>query len=329
MNHSSRKTQWICILGFIVSGIFGYLSFRSFQWSTLKSVLSRVEPGLLTLAGFFLMTSILLRAYRWKFFLPRNGGYSYYSLVCGVAIGYFFSNILPGRVGDLLRPGYVSKASNQSFHIIFYSVLMERIFELVILLLFATTLLKYNGVLGDMVSGNFHILYGIAFAGLLLLFNARFILSWALRVSRSRNWNFLSNPISEIVTAFEDNFRYTSILVLILLSFLIFMIDGLVFVCAFDALQLHVSFIGKFTTMVATSLGHLVPSAPAGIGVFHYLCQTSLHYFGVERNVGLSAAILVHAFFFLMDFVIGVYFLVFGPIKLVQIMNRSAASEVQ
>jgi len=274
------------------------------------------------------MTSILLRAYRWKFFLPRNGGYSYYSLVCGVAIGYFFSNILPGRMGDLLRPGYVSKASNQSFHIIFYSVLMERIFELVILLLFATTLLKYNGVLADIINGNFHILYGISFAGLFLLFFSRHILSWALRVSRNRNWNYFSKPIGEIVTAFEDNFRYTSILVLILLSFLIFLFDGLVFVFAFDALQLQVSFIGKFTTMVATSLGHLVPSAPAGIGVFHYLCKISLIFFGVDNSVALSAAILVHAFYFLFDIIIGMFFLISGPLKIIHIMNRNAINEV-
>ena len=328
MNQYSHKLSMVCIFGFIVSGVFGFLSFRDFHWNTLKNVSMGVEPWLLTLAGLFLIMSIFLRAYRWKYFLPPNMGISYHSLVSGVAIGYFFSNIFPGRMGDLLRPGYVSKASNQSFSIVFYSVVIERIFELIILLLFALTLLKYNGVLADILRGKFHILYGIVFIGLLLLFFARHILSGILRISRSTNLSFISKPINQIIIAFEGNFRYKRTLFLIVLSVLIFFVDGLVFVCTFNALQLQVTFIGKFTTMVATSLGHLIPSAPAGIGVFHYLCKTSLNFFGVDNSVALSAAILVHAFNFLLEFMIGMFFLISGPLKFIHIVNRTVIDEV-
>jgi uncharacterized protein (TIRG00374 family) len=328
MNQYSNKLSMICILGFIVSGVFGFLSFRDFDWGTLKSVSRGAVPWLLTLAGLFLATSIFLRAYRWKFFLPPDMEFSYHALLSGVAIGYFFSNIFPGRMGDLLRPGYVSKASNHPFSIIFYSVVIERIFEMIMLLLFALTLLKYNGVLADILRDKFHILYGIVFTGLLLLFFARHILSGILRISNYANFSFISKPISQIIVAFEGNFHYKRTLFLILLSVLIFFVDGLVFVYAFDALQLQVTFIGKFTTMVATSLGHLIPSAPAGVGVFHYLCKTSLMFFGVDNSVALSAAILVHAFYFLFDIIFGLFFIVSGPLKYVHIVNRSVTNEV-
>lgn len=328
MSQYSHRLSMVCILGFIVSGVFGFLSFRDFHWDTLKKISMGVEPRLLTLAGLFIIISIFIRAYRWKYFLPQDMWFSYHSLVSGVAIGYFFSTIFPGRMGDFLRPGYVSKASNQPFSIVFYSIVIERIYEMIILLLFALIMLKYNGLLANIISDKFHILYGIVFTGLLLLFFARHILSAILRISRNDKFKFISKPINEIITAFEGNFQYKRTFILIILSIFIFFIDGLVFVYTFESLQLKVTFIGKFTTMVATSLGHLIPSAPAGVGVFHYLCKTSLMFFGVDNSVALSAAILVHAFYFLFDFIIGLFFIVSGPLKFIHIMNRNAINEV-
>lgn len=312
----------LCVIGFIVSGIFGYLAFRDFQWNILKHVALGAEPWLLVIAGILILISILLKAYRWRFFLPIDKRVSYFSLASGVAVGYFFSNIFPGRMGDLLRPGYVSKANRQPFHIILYSIFIERIFEVVILVLISIMLFKYNSSLADIISGNSYILYALVCIGLIVLIFSKYILSLISLISRVTKFNFISKPIDEIIVAFEDIFKYKRTLMLICLTFLIIFLDGMVFVCTFDALHLNVSFIGKLTTMIATSLGYLIPSAPAGIGVFHYLCQTSLHYFGVDKHIGLSAAIFVHALCFICDFVIGVFFIVFGPLRMDKLLDR-------
>jgi len=80
--------------------------------------------------------------------------------------------------------------------------------------------------------------------------------------------------------------------------------------------------------MVAILLGYLILFVSVGIGVFHYLCKTSLNFFGVDNSVALSAAILVHAFNFLLEFMIGMFFLISGPLKFIHIVNRTVIDEV-
>ena len=65
--------------------------------------------------------------------------------------------------------------------------------------------------------------------------------------------------------------------------------------------------------MVITALSHSLPSAPANIGVFHYFCQLSLTRLGVDGEVALAAAIFIHAFMFIFDFIFAIVCILFGP----------------
>jgi glycosyltransferase 2 family protein len=329
MDRHPTRFSLIWVLGFAVSGAFSYLAFRNFQWTILKDMTAAIDPFPLALAGVFLSLSIVVRAYRWKFFLPEKEGLSFHSLVSGVAIGYFFSNIFPGRMGDLLRPGYAAKANNRPFHIFFYSVVLERIFELIMLLLFAAVLLELSGTaLPRVLNIKIPFLLGFILAGLLFMFFSRIVLRNIMDISNYLNIRALSKSIQELLMSFEGNFRYERTAVLIFLSVMIFFMDGLVFVFALQSLGLQVTFIGKFTTMVVTSLAHLFPSAPAGVGVFHYFCQTSLNVFGVDKSVALSAAVLIHAFIFLCDFLLGLFFIFFGPLKAIHFLKGKAFSGI-
>jgi len=49
-----------------------------------------------------------------------------------------------------------------------------------------------------------------------------------------------------------------------------------------------------FVILVAIHIGALLPTAPAQIGVFHYLCILSLVPFGVKRSAALSYGVVLH-----------------------------------
>ncbi len=320
-----RKKKNIWILGLTSSAVFGYLAFASFDWNTLKLTISSVDPVPFLLSGIFIGFSFILRAFRWNFFLPQNGSFSFHSLLSGVAIGYFFSNIFPVRVGDFIRPAYLAKANREPYQICLYSIVIERVWELVILLIIAVIMLKfiYRDYIG-MLNISFPVLFTLIVFGILFLIFARQILNFLFHVTKFFKINFLSNLIKDIACAFEGNFKLSRLALAFLLTVIIFFLEGLFFVFILESLDLPITFMGKFAVMVITSLAHLFPSAPAGIGVFHYFCQSSIVMFGVSGDVAISAAILIHAYIVVFDFIFGIACIVFGPLRISDVLKNES-----
>ena len=57
--------------------------------------------------------------------------------------------------------------------------------------------------------------------------------------------------------------------------------------------------------MVITGLSFLLPSAPGGIGVYHFFCQMSLVAIGTDRAEAIAASIIIHAALFMTVTVVG------------------------
>lgn len=310
--HSTSGRKKIWIIGLISSAIFGYFAFRNFQWNTLLHVILTINLWLLLLSGVILMLSFNLRAYRWKFFLPLESNFSFSSRLSAVAIGYVFSNILPGRLGDFVRPGYLAKANNQCYHICLYSIIIERVWELVLFLIFSLFILKLSSIetMKKLPVNLLLIIFFIIF-GLLFLFFAKLILNFLIRILERVKLRLIAHSINDILTAFEDNLKLHHIIFLIALTAGIFFLDGLFFVFIIDSFELPINFFDGFIVMIITALSNFLPSAPANIGVFHYFSQLSITMFGIQKEVALSVAILIHAFIYIFDFIFALLCLFF------------------
>jgi uncharacterized membrane protein YbhN (UPF0104 family) len=64
--------------------------------------------------------------------------------------------------------------------------------------------------------------------------------------------------------------------------------------------------------LCATNLGMAVPSSPGYVGVYHYLVVTSLSLFGVERELALSYAFVLHLLAFLPVSLLGAFYVAKG-----------------
>ena len=76
----------------------------------------------------------VFRAYRWKALLEPSLKVNVSELYSPMMVG-FMGNFLPARAAEILRPYLLSKKSNISFSAAFASIIMERLFDLIILLL--------------------------------------------------------------------------------------------------------------------------------------------------------------------------------------------------
>jgi hypothetical protein len=63
----------------------------------------------------------------------------------------------------------------------------------------------------------------------------------------------------------------------------------------FLAFGLELPWIAAPAVLLFVSLGHLIPSAPSGVGTYHFFCVAGLRLFDVDPATAASVALLGHA----------------------------------
>lgn len=88
----------------------------------------------------------------------------------------------------------------------------------------------------------------------------------------------------------------------------------------FRALNLAIPTIAALLILVVLHVGISLPSLPASVGIFEYLCMLSLGLFGIDKSVALSFGILLHALI-LLPTVAGLLLFWFSGLSLKQIQQ--------
>ncbi len=165
--------------------------------------------------------------------------------------------------------------------------------------------------------------------GIIFLFFSQTILKVAYKISIKLKFNFITNSIYILLNAFEGNLKGKRFVSTIFLSAIIFLLEGLFYSLLIESTGISISFFDKYMVMIIASLSIMLPSAPSAIGVFHYFCQFALTMFGIDKELALSVAILIHAYMFIFDFFFAIVCIVFGPIKSKFFLKREYLSELK
>ena len=193
-NKIFSKNTAIWIAGIISSGVFGYMSIKNFQWEVFEETIANINPVLCLLATAFMVLSFNLRAYRWKFFLPKDSEFSYKTRLFGIAIGYFYNNILPGRLGDIIRPGYLAKTNHQPLTVCLYSIVLERVWELTIFIIISIALLEISSDANiKELPINVPLLIIVTIFGVIFIAFSKIILEVFVRIAKRSNIQYLIN----------------------------------------------------------------------------------------------------------------------------------------
>ncbi len=144
MQRKLRRWLWLAVTAIVLSLIIYNLSrspeWRAFSWQRLWSSVVNARPGFLLAALAATLSSYLLRAYRWGFFLDPIKKASLWVLFVGQILG-FSSIYLIGRPGEFVRPAYIARKENVPITSMVAVWLLERIYDTVFLvLLFAAAL---------------------------------------------------------------------------------------------------------------------------------------------------------------------------------------------
>src|SRR5512139_2864588 len=95
--------RWKFWVGIGISAFFLFLLFRSIDGARLMAALREMDGRFLVPAVASTLLSYYLRAWRWKLLLEVEKDASMRNLFTATTIGYMANNLLPARVGELVR----------------------------------------------------------------------------------------------------------------------------------------------------------------------------------------------------------------------------------
>jgi hypothetical protein len=133
----TRGKVLVAVVGLAVSGVFLWLAVRNADLDAVRHALVDAEFGPVALAVLALGIGYGFQAARWKRIAdtPELPLRSFYAMLVG---GLACNNVLPVRIGEFLRAGWLSRDARISGGRAFGSVVLDRICDVVMLALLFT-----------------------------------------------------------------------------------------------------------------------------------------------------------------------------------------------
>ncbi len=111
-----------------LTAVLLYFFFRGLDARELKAHILSASPGWLAASLVLGLTTFVLRAIRWTWFLRPLARVPIFPAFRATAIG-FAANNLPGKVGEVLRPAILARSEKLPFSPLLASVALERVFD--------------------------------------------------------------------------------------------------------------------------------------------------------------------------------------------------------
>jgi uncharacterized protein (TIRG00374 family) len=301
--------DWRVWLGFAITALALAWTLRGLRWIEVLEAVRAVNPLLLALTLPPHVLVLWLRAARWQ---RMTAAISETPLTTGthfraVAIGYLALNILPLRIGEIVRPWVLARETDVRFPAALGTILVDRVMDFASLCVVAGVVVSFH-------AGAMPAWFGAAARALAVVGGLPLLVMLAIRIDRHgmlRLAAFVLKPLPErvgqpllsITEHVADGvaaIRSTADLAVVLIySFLLWAVvlplPMWIGLYAFDiAMAPERLLLAAFTVHVFIALAVSAPAAPGFFGVFHFACREALNLFGISAAVAVAYGTLVH-----------------------------------
>jgi len=250
------------------------------------------------------LISYLLRTLRWQSILRPIRPLGFRTLFPVLMIGFMANNLLPARIGELVRAYALGRKTGLSKSLGLATILLERLCDgvslLVVLGIVALiyplpTTVREAGTIAGVVFllgsiGAFVLLTRQHFAMRVIAFCVRPL---------PRN---LGGRITSKTLAFVEGLRVlqrgSDLLMVVFWSAIIWSVEAgsylLILRGVHPTLASGTPLLAALMMMVMVNLGTLIPSAPGYVGAFQFFGVMALAAFGVPAGIALAVAIVSH-----------------------------------
>ena len=315
----NKYLKILIVGGISIIGI--YLAFMGENFDGLIHQIKQVNISGITLGCLLLVTSCIVRSYRWKLIMDPVEKIPLHDVFSATMVGYFGNGILAFRLGELLRAYSVTSGRHMSATQAFGTVIMERILDLIMVLLVFVLLIPWFPFEHDGIRLGVYIFSGITFAIILGIF-----LSWkfnlmgkvgevaVLQKGIGQKLFQALNKIFDGIVIIKNTDHAVGI---VLSSILLWGFYYAVTFIILDACDLNLGIIGTGIILVLGSIVIGIPALPGSAGTYDAGIKFSLMVvFGIASENALTYAIVSHAVSYFPLVIIGMIYFMEGSVRI-------------
>lgn len=327
------KRVWI---GLLLSAIFVALFFVTVDFRRLMEALMGanyvyVVPGIV-----LYLIGVWFRTLRWQRLLLHIGAVPTTRLFPVVVVGYMANNLLPLRLGELVRSYYVGDREQISKAAALVTIFIERLLDALTLLLFILVIAVFVPLIGlaegfgelwslpwPLLAGAISVPFIVAFGLLVVVAYAptkvRALIALAMRLIPPAFESRLMHIVDMFLEGLQSLKSPSTLLVVFILSVPIWLFEAGLFVLvgySFGFHEIYDSLPELIVAMVLVTaianIGASIPAGPGGIGLFEIIARETLVLLplaAVDRSVAGGYVAVVHACLLIPMIVLGQYFL--------------------
>jgi uncharacterized protein (TIRG00374 family) len=306
--------------GFTVSIVALFIVVRGVDLQATADVLRSADVRWIAFGAVFVCVDLAFRGVRWQRLVHPIKAVRYLHMLGYLLIGYLMNNVLPARLGELVRSHYLGDREGISRASALGTVVVERVVDLVVVVAIASASLVVLSVRGYLASA---VLVGAGITGLLVVALAIGMAAHRLPgADRVRAFAERWPRVRESGRRLQDGLavagRPRTLAEALLCSAVSWSaaILGTAAVGQSIAVQLSVGQAALMTSGIA--LSSAIPAGPANLGTFELAAVTVGAAIGLTREQAFALALISHV-------TILVITSVGGGISLVRVGSRPSA----
>ncbi len=326
---SNNKHRGVFWLGIGISAFFLFLVFRSIDGAKLLAALRTIDSRFLVPAVAATLLSYYVRAYRWKLLLIEDKQTSMTNLFSATSIGYMANNLLPARIGELVRVYVLGEKEEIDKGTVFASLVLDRLFDgLSVLFILLATLFTLH-LPGDdaeirsalMTGGYFTVAGFLGIVAFLVLLKKKTVTTLHFAAVLLKPFSpRLAEKVIPLLGSFIKGIRLSSrpsiFLGLVASSVLIWAFAIWPIDLALHSFGIDLPLTASLFIMVPLVIAVLVPASPGSVGTYDYACVMALMALGISKETAVSVALVIHAINIFPITLIGLYYLARGRMSL-------------
>lgn len=330
-----RAPVWQILLGIAISAALLYFSLRGIQFGeVLRHVRTARLPPMI-LAVTLATLTFVLRIFRWQLLLRGDDGRPLPAgpLWHAIAMGFMANNVLPLRMGEVVRIVAAHRLTGTRFTAVLASIAVERLFDAITVVsllavgLFTATL-PQSGLSAKMAN---IVTYGglAALAGLLL---AALVVLFPLAAERAVRTLVPAHALATRIVGLIEGVRQglsvlgspVRVAGAVLWSLAMWGISALAFHVMFAAFGIAVDFPGALLMQGLIMFGIALPSTPGYVGAFEAPIIIVLGLYGVDPNLAAAYALTYHVTTFVPITLLGAWSVARTGLGLASLRGNSA-----
>jgi len=288
------------VVSLVVGGAFLYLAVRNVRLEQLRDAFARLDARWLVPAVTLSLLIQVFRAWRWQLELRPLARVPMGTLWVVVSVAYMAINLLPVRMGEVVRPWLLSRRANVSFSNVVGNLIIEKTFDSAVIVFYILLGLLTTRNLPHWVRTG-AIVPALAFGALATLVvllwwrGEQFVERWLVRWLPER----VGARVLGVARSLLDGMRVLGdprlVLAVFVVSLALWFLPILSSWVMIRAFQLDAPFNAALVVFILIGFGTALPQLPGMVGTYQLACVWALGLFGVPQPEALAYGIVLNA----------------------------------